>query len=250
MSRNVLITGASSGLGEGMAREFAARGYNLALCARRTERLEALKAELAQQHPELQVHVMALDVNDHARVPEVFQALRAQLGGLDRIIVNAGVGKGQPLGTGGFEANRQTAETNFVAALAQLEAAMEIFRTQNRGHLVAVSSVSAVRGMPGNVTTYGATKAGLASLCEGLRIELKKRRSPIQITTLYPGYIRTEINEKVRNTPFIVDAQTGCRAMVKAIEAGRSVHYVPAWPWTPIGFVLRLLPEALLAKVF
>ncbi|WP_370230994.1 SDR family oxidoreductase [Marinobacter nauticus] len=250
MSRSILITGASSGLGEGMAREFAARGDNLALCARRTERLEVLKAELEQQYPGIRIQVMALDVNDHAQVQDVFRAFQAHFGTLDRIIVNAGIGKGQPLGTGRFDANRQTAETNFVAALAQIEAAMEIFREQNRGHLVAVSSVTAVRGMPGNVTTYAATKAGLAALCEGLRIELKKRRSPIRVTTLYPGYIRTEINEKVKNTPFIVDAQTGCRAMVKAIEAGKAEHFVPAWPWAPIGFVLRRLPESVLAKLF
>src|SRR5690606_41984869 len=102
---------------------------------------------------------------------------------------------------------------------------MEIFRAQNRGHLVAVSSVTAVRGMPGNVTTYAATKAGLAALCEGLRVELKKRRSPIRVTTLYPGYIRTEINEKVKNTPFIVDAQTGCR------EIGRASCSESVWMW-------------------
>lgn len=162
-----------------MAREFAARGDNLALCARRTERLEVLKAELEQQYPGIRIHVMALDVNDHAQVQDVFRAFQAHFGALDRIIVNAGIGKGQPLGTGRFDANRQTAETNFVAALAQIEAAMEIFREQNRGgHLVAVSSVTAVRGMPGNVTTYAATKAGLAALCEGLRIELKKNAGP------------------------------------------------------------------------
>ena len=250
MSRTILITGASSGLGEGMAREFAARGDHLALCARRTERLDQLRAELEGTYPGVKISVRALDVNDHAQVAEVFQAFREEFGQLDRIIVNAGIGKGQPLGTGRFDANRQTAETNFVSALAQIEAAMEIFRAQNHGHLVAVSSVTAVRGMPGNVTTYAATKAGLAALCEGLRVELKKRRSPIRVTTLYPGDIRTEINEKVKNTPFIVDAKTGCRAMVRAIESGKAERFVPGWPWTPIGFILRRLPESVLARIF
>lgn len=250
MSRTILITGASSGLGEGMALEFAARGDHLALCARRTERLDQLRAELEGTYPGVKISVRALDVNDHAQVAEVFQAFREEFGQLDRIIVNAGIGKGQPLGTGRFDANRQTAETNFVSALAQIEAAMEIFRAQNHGHLVAVSSVTAVRGMPGNVTTYAATKAGLAALCEGLRVELKKRRSPIRVTTLYPGYIRTEINEKVKNTPFIVDAKTGCRAMVRAIESGKAERFVPGWPWTPIGFILRRLPESVLARIF
>ncbi|MBL3556322.1 MULTISPECIES: SDR family oxidoreductase [Marinobacter] len=250
MIRTILITGASSGLGEGMAREFAAGGYNLALCARRTERLEELRAELLQKHPKLKIGVRELDVNDHEQVFEVFRDFAAEFGSLDRIIVNAGIGKGQPLGTGHFAANKQTAETNFVAALAQMEAAMEIFRAQNHGHLVAVSSVSALRGMPKNVTTYAATKAGLASLAEGLRVELYKARSPIRVSTLYPGYIRTEINEKVRNAPFIVDASAGCKAMVRAIESGKAECFVPSWPWRPIGFLIRRLPVAALARLF
>ncbi|MDL0432724.1 SDR family oxidoreductase [Marinobacter sp. TBZ242] len=250
MTRTILITGASSGLGEGMAREFAARGNNLALCARRTERLDELRDELLGKHPGLTISVRALDVNNHDQVFEVFREFATEFGTLDRIVVNAGIGKGQPLGTGNFAANRQTAETNFVSALAQMEAAMEIFRAQNRGHLVVVSSVSAVRGMPKNVTTYAATKAGLASLAEGLRVELVKTRSPIRVSTLYPGYIRTAINEKVRNAPFIVDAATGCKAMVRAIESGKAECYVPSWPWRPIGFLMRRLPVAALARLF
>ncbi|SFL96061.1 SDR family oxidoreductase [Marinobacter zhejiangensis] len=250
MTQTVLITGASSGLGEGMAREFARKGCNLALCARRTERLEELREELERSYPGLTVKVRALDVNNHDQVFEVFEDFRNDFGVLDRIIVNAGIGKGQPLGSGKFRANLQTAETNFVAALAQMEAAMEIFRDQNRGHLVVVSSVTAVRGMPGNVTTYAATKAGIAALSEGLRVELAKKRSPIRVTTLYPGYIRTAINEKVKNTPFIVDAKTGCAAMVKAIESEKPELYVPGWPWTPLGFVLKRLPVGVLARLF
>jgi short-subunit dehydrogenase len=250
MPGNILITGASSGLGEGMAREFAARGNNLALCARRTERLEQLRNELLQAHPSLTISVRSLNVDNHDQVFEVFRAFRDEFGTLDRIVVNAGIGKGQPLGTGRFDANRQTAETNFVSALAQMEAAMEILRAQNRGQLVVVSSVTAVRGMPKNVTTYAGTKAGLAALAEGLRVELKKSRSPIRITTLYPGYIRTAINEKVENAPFIVDTETGCRAMVKAIESEKPEVYVPGWPWTPISFVLKRLPVSVLSRLF
>src|SRR5690606_29568413 len=95
MRRTILITGASSGLGEGMAREFAAMGRQLALCARRIERLEALKRELEAAHPACRVSVRALDVNDHDAVFRVFEAFAAELGGLDRIIVNAGIGEGR-----------------------------------------------------------------------------------------------------------------------------------------------------------
>src|ERR1700761_9078290 len=99
MRKTILITGASSGLGAGMAREFAARGRDLALCARRTERLDELKAELLAKHPGIRVSVRALDVNDYEQVFTVFRAFAEEFGGLDRIIVNAGIGKGKPGGT-------------------------------------------------------------------------------------------------------------------------------------------------------
>ena len=76
----VLITGASSGLGAEMARQLAARGHDLALAARRTDRLEELRAEIAVQHPAVRVEVRALDVNDHDQVFEVFRAFRADFG--------------------------------------------------------------------------------------------------------------------------------------------------------------------------
>jgi len=245
--KNILITGASSGLGRGMAVEFAKLGRNLALCARRTERLDELKAELLRDNPGIRVVVRALDVNDYDQVFEVFRAFRDDLGSLDRVIVNAGLGKGQPLGTGYFYANRKTAETNFVAALAQCEAAIEIFRKQNAGHLVTISSMSAMRGMPRNLTTYAATKAGLAALTEGIRADLM--RTPIKVSTVFPGYIRSEINAKVKKTPFMVDTDVGCRALVKAIERERPEAYVPSWPWGPLGFLMKRLPLSVVARM-
>ncbi len=153
--RNILITGASSGLGKGMAIEFAKQGCNLALCARRFENLEKLKDELHSINPNIDVYIRSLDVNDHDAVFEVFDAFKADMGTLDRVIVNAGMGKGASIGTGYFHANKQTAVTNFVSALAQCEAAMAIFRAQNSGHLVTISSISAVRGFRRAMTVYG-----------------------------------------------------------------------------------------------
>lgn len=247
MRKNILITGASSGLGEGMAREFAARGRNLALCARRTDRLERLKRELTAKHPDIRVAVQALDVNDHDQVFEVFRESARELGSLDRVVVNAGMGKGASLGTGYFHANKQTAQTNFVAALAQFEAALEIFRRANRGHLVAISSVSAVRGMRGAVNCYSATKAGLAALAEGARADLL--RSPIHVSTIYPGYIATAINEDIENAPFRVDLEKGSRALVAAIESEKEEAYVPWWPWTPLAFLMRRLPLSAVVRM-
>ena len=236
---NLLITGASSGLGAGMAREFAALGCNLALCARRTDRLAALRDELLRHHA-VRIEIYALDVNDHARVFEVFDAARAALGGLDRVIVNAGIGEGRRIGTGHFEANRDTLQTNLVAALAQCEAAVQIFRAQHSGHLVVIASMSAMRGLPRHLTAYAASKAGLAHLAEGLRADLMN--TPIRVSTLFPGYIRTELNAGAKRLPFEIDEATGSRALVRAIEREPGEACVPAWPWRPLAWLLRALP--------
>jgi len=246
MRRNILITGASSGLGAEMARQFAAKGHDLALTARRTERLEALRTELAERHPQITVVIHSLDVTDHDQVFKVFRAIDAELP-LDRVVVNAGLGKGAPLGTGRFDANRDTALTNFVGALAQVEAALELFRARNAGHLVLIASISALRGFPKTITTYAATKAGLASLGEGLRLELMGK--PIKVSTIYPGYIRSEMNEHVERAPFIVDTEVGVRAMVAAIEAEKAKAYVPARPWWPLAQVMRFAPLPLLKRM-
>ena len=236
-----LITGASSGLGEGMAREFAARGHELALCARRTDRLEDLAARL-----DTRVVTAPLDVTDHDAVFTTFRALRDELGGLDRVVVNAGLGKGAPVGTGRFDANLATVETNFVAALAQCEAAMEIFRAAGAGHLVVITSVAEVRGLKGAQTAYAATKAGLAHLAEGIRADVAG--SGIDVTTIAPGFIHTDLNAGM-SMPFGVDAATGSRALAAAIERRPAHAYVPAWPWEPIARVMALLPLSILRRI-
>ena len=247
MRKNILITGASSGLGHGMAVEFAKQGCNLALCARRVERLEELKAQLEGINPNIKVFIRSLDVNDHDEVFSVFKAFRDDMGTLDRVIVNAGMGKGASIGTGYFHANKQTAVTNFVSAVAQCEAAMDIFRDQNAGHLVTISSISAVRGFRRAMTVYAATKAAITSLSEGIRIDV--RNTPIKVTCIHPGFIRSEINDKVEKVPFIVDTETGCKAMVKAINNEKANSYVPTWPWAWLHWILRIAPQSWIAKM-
>jgi short-subunit dehydrogenase len=252
--KSILITGASSGLGAEMARQFADAGHGLALCARRTERLEELRAEIRAAHPGHPVSIRALDVNDHDQVFEVFRSFRDELAAegrpLDRVIVNAGLGKGAPLGTGRFDANRETAMTNFIGALAQTEAAMEIFRAQEHGHLVMISSISAMRGMPKSMATYAATKAGVAHLAEGLRAEL--HGSDIKVSVIYPGYIASEMNQTgpaATPPPLMASTKRGVRSMVRAIEAERATTAVPRLPWGPMSVLIKHAPLPLFRKL-
>ena len=242
--QNVLITGASSGLGFTMAKLYAEQGKNLALCARRLENLEKLKSDIATINPDVTVAIRSLDVNDHDKVFTVFKEFEQDLGHIDRVIVNAGMGRGASIGTGYFHANKQTAVTNFVSALAQCEAALEIFRKQNHGHLVMISSVSAVRGFRRALTVYAATKAAVSNMMEGIRVDLLN--SPIKATTIHPGFIRSEINEKVEKVPFMVDTEVGCKAIISAIEKEGANYFVPSWPWSIMARVMKLVPLSML----
>jgi short-subunit dehydrogenase len=241
--QKILITGASSGLGAGMARRFAAKGRDLALCARRTDKLEELKAVLTQQYPDITVAVAELDVNDHEQVPKVFSALSDELGGIDRVIVNAGIAKGAPLGSGKLWANKATIETNLVAALVQIETAIEMFKQAGGGHLVLISSVLGNKGVPGVKAAYAASKAGISSLGESLRAEYPN--GPIKVTVLEPGYIESEMTAKSASTLLMVDNETGTMAMVDRIERETGRAVVPWWPWGPLVQLLKVLPPRL-----
>ncbi len=251
LRKNVFISGASSGLGAGMAREFAARGCNLALCARRLDRLEEIKAELTAKHPKIKVAIRALDVMQYDDVFAAFRAFRDELGTLDRVIVNAGTGEGMPIGKGGFARNRAIVETNYLAAMAQCEAAMEIFRAQGVGHLVVISSVSAFRGLRGGLTAYSSSKAGVAAMAEGIRTDML-RKPTIKVTTIFPGYIRTEMNQDAdpQHTPFLIDGATGAKLIARAIEREPATAIVPWWPWAPVSYLIRRVPLRWIAKFF
>ncbi|KRG37155.1 SDR family oxidoreductase [Psychrobacter sp. P11G3] len=232
-----------------MTRLFASLGYNLAICARRTDRLEHLKSEMMDKYPNIRVEYQALDVSDYDTVFQVFDAFADDFGSIERVVVNAGIGDSRRIGKGHFETNRRTADVNFVAALAQCEAAMNIFRAQNSGHLVVISSMSAMRGLPRHLTTYGASKAGLAHLAEGIRADMLLTNLPIKVSTIYPGYIRTEINEGSKPLPFEVDADTGTKAIVAAIEAGVDEACVPSLPWSMVSHAMKHLPLQVMNKL-
>lgn len=157
--------------------------------------------------------------------------------------------------------------TNVLGALAQAEAATEIFGEQGRGHLVLVSSVSAVRGNRGAVTTYGATKAFVANLGEGLQSEFLRSRLPVDVTVVLPGFIESEMTAGItggavagdspagdspaggRRPPFMVSTQTGVRAIMTAVEKRRRRAFVPALPWRGVALLLRVAPLWLVSRL-
>lgn len=229
-----------------MARSYAAQGRDLALVARRKDLLEALRAEFVAAPGAGTVEIAQLDVTDFDAVQPAIAGIVERLGGLDRAIVNAGLGKGAPIGTGKAHANLETVQTNLAGALAQTEAVLEVFRAQGYGHLVLVSSVAGQRGMPRAQAAYAASKAGLTALGEGLQAEFAG--SDIKVTIVKPGFIETDLSRGMR-TGMMVSRDAGVAAMVKAIEREPGEAVVPAWPWAPISALLHHAPDEITRRM-
>ncbi len=240
MASSVMITGASSGIGAALARELAARGHHLALTARRHDKLEALRAEIQQAHPAVRVEVRTLDVTRYDQVGPVMAELAQALGGLETIVVNAGIGLREKIGQGQFDRCQQTIATNLSGAVATVDAAAAHLQPHGRGHIVGISSVLAFRGLPRSAV-YSATKAGLAHYLRAVRPHFRRRG--IDVTIFYPGFIDTPANDRLPHRPFVISAEKGARLMADKMARRVKSATIPAWPWCFVKWVLRLVPD-------
>ncbi len=244
MSHSILITGASSGIGAALARRLAQEGHKLALTARRLDRLQSLATDLRAQHG-TQVEVAALDVCQLEQVAPTVEALANRLGGLDIAVANAGISGSRRSGQGELALDARIMATNYLGAVATLEAATAIFRRQGHGRLVGMSSIAAWLPLPGT-GSYCASKAALTAYLDCARLELAKRQ--ISVLSIHPGFIDTEIAADMRRYPFVVSADAAARSMARAILGTPSQLIVPAWPWRLLVPVAGQLPASWLAR--
>jgi len=221
--QRVFITGASSGLGRGLALDYARKGATVFAAARRASELEALAKELAAGAG--RIVPVPLDVANLDAQEKAIRAAEAQSGGaLDLVIANAGVGTPTHALDLDWRDVQRILHINTTAACATLSIALPAMVAQGRGTVVGVSSLASFRGLPGNAA-YSASKAALATFLESLRIDL--RGTGIQALTIYPGFVRTEMTAKNKfPMPFILDADQAVRTMVRGIARGkRSIAY-------------------------
>lgn len=189
-----MITGASSGIGRAIAHRLAQEGYRLALCARRGDRLWALREELEDLGAE--VLIQPVDLRQEAEILGFFHAVRQAWGGVDVLVNNAGLGHKQSLLEGDTEAWRDMLEVNVLAlCICTREASRDMRAKGGRGHIVHISSMSGHR-VPEGSGMYSATKFAVRSLTEGLRLELRAAGLDIRISSISPGFVETEFAEK------------------------------------------------------
>lgn len=233
----VFITGASSGIGEALAREFAERGATLGLVARRQSLLDELIAQLPGQH-----YGYALDVNQRDALIAACREFDAAVGGADIVIANAGISVG--VKTEHYEdlaEFERVFATNVFAMASTFHGFIPAMQSRRRGKLVGIGSVAGIRGLPGS-EAYCASKSAVITYCESLRVEMKK--SGVEVITLCPGFIRTPLTAKnPYKMPFLMEAADFARAAADAIVAGRSYATIP-WQMGWVGKLLRILPNA------
>jgi len=244
--KNILITGASEGIGRALAWEMASRGYNLGLTSRRRSILEKLKLEINAQYPDLLICVAPLDVSQFSDIQHVMSQLHSELGGIDILVANAGIAKSGRIGVVPLEDQLQVIDTNLSGAIATISSGVSLFREQGYGHVVATSSIAGYLGIPRN-GAYSASKAGLSIFMESLRAETYKEN--IDVTVINPGYIDTALNRGMKSRPFVIDVKEGARQFASLIEKKVKVATVPKYPWNVLGLIMKVLPVSLITKM-
>lgn len=239
----VFITGASSGIGIALAREYAARGAILGLAARRGDALQALASELGTP-----CHLYALDVRDHPALAAAGADFIAHAGVPDIVVANAGVSIGTLTEAEEDLASfRAVIDTNLLGMAHTFQPFVAAMRAAGRGRLVGIASVAGIRGLPG-AGAYCASKAAAIAYLESLRVEL--RGSGVRVVTLAPGYIATPMTAKnPYPMPFLMPADQAARSMARAIDRGARFAVMP-WQMGLVARLLRLLPRPLFDALF
>lgn len=242
---NVFITGASSGIGAALAREFAARGATLGLVARNPEKLQALVESLPGDPR--RYFALPADVTKRDEVIRAAQEFERLSGGATVVIANAGISVGVKTEyLEDLDVLEEVYRTNVFAMANTFHPFIEPMRRRGDGQLVGIGSVAGIRGLPGS-EAYCASKSAVITYCESLRVELAKYG--IRVSTICPGFVRTPLTAKnPYRMPFILDPDEFARHAADAIAARRSYVVIP-WQMGVLAKILRVLPNWLFDKI-
>lgn len=246
VSRKVVFLGATSGIGRGLARAMAARGDALYLLGREQAQLERSAADLEAQHSRAaSVRFGHCDLLD----PERFEAALAEaeeaLGGVDTVVVTAGMFATQQQLEADPELARRLLTVNFAHTVLFCEAARKCLIAGGGGQLVVFSSVAGERGRK-PVVLYGASKAGLSAYLEGL--DHRFHDQGLRVLCVKPGFVKTEMTAGLSPPPFAGEVQGVAADVLRAMERSAPVVYSPA-PWAAVMQVIRLLPRFVMRRV-
>jgi short-subunit dehydrogenase len=238
-----VVTGASSGIGRALALALAREGCKVGLVARRRDQLQAVAAEIAAAGGTAAIGVA--DVSDRAQTLAAVAEVTAALGPVDLLVANSGVGAPTLLDPPNVSDVERMFRVNVLGVVYALAAVLPAMLRRGRGHVSAVSSLAAYKGLPGE-SAYSASKAAVNTYLEGLRIQLRGRG--IAVTTICPGFVRTPMTEvNDFKMPWLLEADEAARRIVRALKRRRKVYNFP-WQLALVMKATAWLPDRVVAR--
>lgn len=241
----VFLTGASSGIGEGLAIEMARRGAIVGLAARRKELLDDLSDRCRKLGGK--PRAFAVDVTDEIAVADAAEEMRSEFGRIDVLIANAGIG-GNDGETRAYSprAVRKVVETNLIGAVNAVHAVLPKMVERGSGQIVAISSLAGFRGLPKSAA-YSASKAAMTAFFESVRLDVKHKG--IDVTIIHPGFIKTPLTSGRQNKmPFLMELEDAVPLFIKAIEKKKRFAAFP-WQLATVVRAGRLMPAWLYDRI-
>ncbi|MCF8059422.1 MAG: SDR family NAD(P)-dependent oxidoreductase [Bacteriovoracaceae bacterium] len=237
--KSYFITGGTTGIGWELAKLFLKEGHRVAVCGRVLEKLPKTAKE---EYPLL--HSYELSVTDEVATEKAIQDFAK--GGLDVVVANAGISHGSKSRWPDKEVSKSIVNTNLLGVINTFFPAMEIFKEQGSGHLVAIASIAGYVGLPG-ASAYSASKGALIHLCESYALDLPNWG--IDVTTICPGFIDTPLTKKNDHSmPFLMSCELGALKIKKAIDK-KKVLYIFPWQMALVMHILRRLPRSIYRKL-
>ena len=233
--KKVIIIGASSGIGQQVARLFMAKGYRIGVAARREDRLQAIRQEAPDRVETAVIDVTADDAP--ARLRELIQ----RLGGMDLFFYASGVGKQNRTLTPEIELN--TVNTNGMGFTRMIGEAYRYFAEQGQGHIAAITSIAGTKGL-GPAPSYSATKAMQNVYLQALEQQANARGLKIRFTDIRPGFVDTDLLSGDFHYPMMLKPDKVARQIVKAVENHRHVMVID-WKYAIVTALWRRLPRPL-----
>lgn len=238
-NKKAIVVGASSGIGEALARVLSRNGYQVGLAARRVELLQKLKEQIPTQ-----TYVKRIDLSRAKEAMVLLQEMIKEMGGLDLIVINSGINTyNLNLDWQGEIDILNVNVTGFVACAC---VAVKHFLAQNSGQIVGISSIAGLRGGPVS-PSYNASKAFMSNYLEGLRYKL--RSNNIYVTDIRPGLVDTALISGQRGLFWVATPEGAAEQIFQAIKRKKKRAYVTR-RWTILAWLAKLIPDSLWCWIY